>query len=179
VDAVVVATDSEKVAKAVRAAGAEAVLTAESHRTGTERVAEVARAPGFDRYDVIVNVQGDEPLVDPGAIDACVEATRTEGADLGTVMAPGEERDSGNPNVVKVVVDAKGFALYFSRAPIPFRVRRGRHVRQSVAAGGGEKKQKREKGRRHLHHRDSPAAPSSGGAPRRSRSDAVTSAIAC
>ena len=122
VDAVVVAADSERVVKAVKAAGGEAVLTAASHRTGTERCAEVARMTEYEKYDVIVNVQGDEPLVDPASIDACVRAAEAAGADVGTVMAPLDDaQDFANPNVVKVVVDAKGFALYFSRAPIPFR----------------------------------------------------------
>ena len=121
VDLVVVATDSDKVLKAVKAAGGEAVMTSESHRTGTERVAEVARMPEYAAYDLFVNVQGDEPLLDPDSVDACVAATQAEGADIGTVMAPADERDLANPNVVKVVVDGKGFALYFSRAAIPFR----------------------------------------------------------
>ena len=122
VDEAVVATDSEKIVAAVTGAGGRAVMTAAAHRTGTERVAEVARMPAFAGHDVVLNVQGDEPLVDPAAIDACVASTRTEGAQLGTVMAPLEgERDLANPNVVKVVVDRRGFALYFSRAGIPFR----------------------------------------------------------
>lgn len=122
VDAAVVATDSERVVKAVKAAGGEAVLTRPEHASGTERCAEVAEMAAYASYDLIVNVQGDEPLVDPASIDACIEATRTEGADLGTVMSPLEDaREIANPNVVKVVVDGRGFALYFSRAPIPFR----------------------------------------------------------
>ena len=121
VDAVVVATDSEKILKAVKTAGGEAVMTAETHRNGTERLAEVALKPEFAMHDFFLNVQGDEPLVDPDAIDACVRATRVHGASVGTVMAPiTDEKDLANPNVVKVVVDAAGFALYFSRAPIPF-----------------------------------------------------------
>jgi len=122
VDAVVVATDSEKILQAVRNAGGDAVMTSESHRTGTDRIAEVARMPAYAMHELVLNVQGDEPLVDPAAIDACVRATRTEGASIGTVMAPlGDERDLANPNVVKVVTDRNGFALYFSRAAIPFR----------------------------------------------------------
>lgn len=122
VDAVVVATDSEKVLAAVNAAGGEAVLTGAGHRTGTERVAEVARRRAFAGHELVVNVQGDEPLVDPEAIDACVKATRVEGAHIGTVMAPLDDaRALANPNVVKVVTDRSGFALYFSRAGIPFR----------------------------------------------------------
>ena len=122
VDAVVVATDSEKIFKAVKSAGGEAVMTAESHRNGTERIAEVAQMAAYERFDLFVNVQGDEPLVDPASIQACVAAALAEGADIGTVAAPCEnEADFANPNVVKVVVDRRGFALYFSRAPIPHR----------------------------------------------------------
>lgn len=122
IDAVVVATDSEKVFKAVKAAGGDAVMTAESHRNGTERLAEVAQMAAYRGYDLFVNVQGDEPLVDPDSIGACVLATESDGADIGTVAAPCEsDADFANPNVVKVVVDRRGFALYFSRAPIPHR----------------------------------------------------------
>ncbi|HVO29483.1 MAG TPA: 3-deoxy-manno-octulosonate cytidylyltransferase [bacterium] len=122
VDGVVVATDSEKILKAVKAAGFEAVLTAESHRNGTERIAEVAGMDSYARFGMFVNVQGDEPLVDPAAIEACVSAAHADGADIGTVAAPCEnDADFTNANVVKVVVDRKGFALYFSRAPIPHR----------------------------------------------------------
>lgn len=122
VDAVVVATDSEKILNAVKNAGGEAVMTSESHVTGTDRIAEVARMPAYAMHELLLNVQGDEPLVDPASIDACVRATQTEGAHIGTVMAPlGDEKDFANPNVVKVVTDRTGFALYFSRAAIPFR----------------------------------------------------------
>ena len=121
IDAVVVATDSDKIVNAVKAAGGDAVLTSESHRTGTERVAEVAQMPEFSSHHLLVNVQGDEPLVDPAAIDACVKATQADGADIGTVMAPLlDERDFANPHLVKVVTDVGGFAMYFSRSPIPF-----------------------------------------------------------
>lgn len=122
VDSVVVATDSEKIFSAVKAAGGHAVMTSDGHKTGTDRIAEVARMPPYETSELFVNVQGDEPLVDPAAIDACVRATQTEGAQIGTVMAPlADERDAANPNIVKVVTDRAGFALYFSRAPIPFR----------------------------------------------------------
>lgn len=122
VDSVVVATDSEKILNAVKTAGGQAVMTSDQHRTGTDRIAEVARMPAYESHDLLVNVQGDEPLVDPGAIDACVKATQTQGAQIGTVMAPfADERDAANPNIVKVVTDRTGFALYFSRSTIPFR----------------------------------------------------------
>ena len=123
VGAAVVATDSDKVVKAVKAAGGDALLTSEAHRTGTDRIAEVARTQPFDGYDLYVNVQGDEPLVDPAAIDAAIGAcVDGEGADVGTVCAPLDDaKDLANPNVVKVVRALDGNAMYFSRAPIPFR----------------------------------------------------------
>jgi len=116
---VIVATDDERIVKAVETFGGEARMTRADHRTGTERVAEVAaHAEG----DVFVNVQGDEPLLDPAAVDAAVSALLEEPAaaiaTLATpVKTPGDIMD---PNVVKTVLDFDGNALYFSRAPIPW-----------------------------------------------------------
>lgn len=119
VDRVIVATDDERIVKAVEAFGGEARMTRAEHRTGTERVAEVAaREPG----DVFVNVQGDEPLLDPNAIDAAVNALLDEPlASISTVATPIKTPgDIMDPNVVKVVLDFDGNAIYFSRAPIPW-----------------------------------------------------------
>jgi 3-deoxy-manno-octulosonate cytidylyltransferase (CMP-KDO synthetase) len=118
---VVVATDDEKIAKAVRKAGGEAVMTSPDCRSGTDRVAEAAR--GIPGEDVILNVQGDEPEVDPVALDALASAMEADpSTEMGTLAAPiGSEADLAAPQVVKVVADARGFAMYFSRAPIPFR----------------------------------------------------------
>lgn len=119
VDAVVVATDDERIALAVEAFGGVAVMTEASHASGTDRLAEVALSTPCD---LIVNVQGDEPLLDPSVIDAVVEPMRRDDSvALGTAarrLQDASELD--NPHMVKVVCDRTGNALYFSRAPIPF-----------------------------------------------------------
>jgi 3-deoxy-manno-octulosonate cytidylyltransferase (CMP-KDO synthetase) len=116
---VIVATDDLRIAEAVTAFGGEAVMTAAAHETGTDRLAEVAA--GLDA-DIIVNVQGDEPLIDPAMIDLAIQPLLEE-ADL--KMATVKSRikilhDFLSPNVVKVVTDTRGNALYFSRSPLPF-----------------------------------------------------------
>jgi 3-deoxy-manno-octulosonate cytidylyltransferase (CMP-KDO synthetase) len=119
VDRVLVATDDERIAGAVRGFGGEAVLTSPAHATGSDRLAEAAAALDAE---VIVNVQGDEPLIDPAAIDAVVEPFADEPAlPISTVSLPLRSlADMLSPTVVKVVTDARGNALYFSRSPIPF-----------------------------------------------------------
>jgi len=126
---VIVATDDERIAAAARAFGAEVSMTRADHPSGTDRVAEVAA--GLES-DLIVNVQGDEPLVDPAAIDAAVAPLAADpGIRMGTLCAPMDRiEDMANPNVVKVVLDQSGFALYFSRLPIPFVRDRGSHVQR-------------------------------------------------
>ena len=116
---VIVATDDERIVKAVETFGGEARLTRVDHRTGTERVAEVA---AHVEGDVFVNVQGDEPLLDPAAVDAAVSALLEEpAAAIATVATPVKTPgDIMDPNVVKTVLDFDGNALYFSRAPIPW-----------------------------------------------------------
>jgi len=116
---VIVATDDERIEEAVRRFGGEAVMTGRHHQSGTDRIAEVAA--GLDA-PVIVNVQGDIPFLDPGMVEAGVRPL-SEDADLPmatikTVIRTREELE--NPNVVKVVTDRAGNALYFSRHPIPF-----------------------------------------------------------
>jgi 3-deoxy-manno-octulosonate cytidylyltransferase (CMP-KDO synthetase) len=118
-DRVIVATDDERIVKAVEEFGGEARMTRTEHRTGTERVAEVA---AHEEGDVFVNVQGDEPLLDPNGIDVAVNALLEEPtASISTVATaikkPGDIMD---PNVVKVVLDFDENAIYFSRAPIPW-----------------------------------------------------------
>jgi 3-deoxy-manno-octulosonate cytidylyltransferase (CMP-KDO synthetase) len=116
---VIVATDDQRIMDAVTAFGGEARMTRSDHRTGTERIAEVAaHEPG----DVFVNVQGDEPLIDPVAIDTAVGALLEEPqAQISTVATPIRHAgDILDPNVVKTVLDFDGNALYFSRAPIPW-----------------------------------------------------------
>jgi 3-deoxy-manno-octulosonate cytidylyltransferase (CMP-KDO synthetase) len=116
----VVATDSVRVAEVVERSSVRAVLTGDSHETGTERVAEVAGRPEFSAFDVIVNVQGDEPFITREAIAGAL--TRVEqGDDVGTAAAPLPSALAADPSRVKVVTDAGGRALYFSRSVIPFR----------------------------------------------------------
>jgi 3-deoxy-manno-octulosonate cytidylyltransferase (CMP-KDO synthetase) len=119
VDRVIVATDDERIVKAVETFGGEARMTRPDHRTGTERVAEVA---AHVEGGVFVNVQGDEPLLDPVAVDAAVAALLEEpAASISTVATPIKmPADIMDPNVVKTVLDFDGNALYFSRAPIPW-----------------------------------------------------------
>jgi 3-deoxy-manno-octulosonate cytidylyltransferase (CMP-KDO synthetase) len=116
---VIVATDDERIAGAVRAAGGEAMLTAEDHPSGTDRVAEVARRA---RAAVYVNVQGDLPFIEPADLDALIAPMlsdrRLAMATLATPIV--DDAEWYNPNVVKVVCGAGGDALYFSRAGIPF-----------------------------------------------------------
>jgi 3-deoxy-manno-octulosonate cytidylyltransferase (CMP-KDO synthetase) len=117
--AILVATDDPRIVAAVESFDGRAVLTRRDHPSGTDRVAEVARRLDAD---VIINLQGDEPLVDPGALDllpALLE--RDPEADMATLAVPlGSAEQWRNPNCVKVVCDATGRALYFSRSPIPF-----------------------------------------------------------
>ena len=116
---VIVATDDERIADAVRAFGGEVRMTSASHRSGTDRLAEVA---GTMDCDLVVNVQGDEPLIEPAMIDEAVAPFATEPAlRMSTLRRLIEDpADYRNPNVTKVVVDRDGYALYFSRAPIPY-----------------------------------------------------------
>ena len=119
---VVVASDDERVAAAARASGAEAVLTSGAHASGTDRVAEVAAVRGFDPATVVVNVQGDEPLLPPSLIEqVAANLSRREDFVIATLCEPiGHEGDVFDPAVVKVVFDEHGRAAYFSRAPIPY-----------------------------------------------------------
>lgn len=117
---VLVATDDERIAAAVRAFGGEAVMTATDLKSGSDRIAAVARTlPGAE---VIVNVQGDEPLIDPAMIDEAIAPLHADPAiEVGTLVRRiTDQGDLENPGIPKVVLDRLGFALYFSRAPIPF-----------------------------------------------------------
>jgi 3-deoxy-manno-octulosonate cytidylyltransferase (CMP-KDO synthetase) len=118
-DACVVATDSEQVLEVLRTHGANAVLTREDHPSGTDRVAEVAQRPEFASYDVLVNVQGDEPFLSRNALCGALERIQ-QGFGLATAAAPSNADILADPNVVKVVTADDGSALYFSRAPIPY-----------------------------------------------------------
>ena len=116
---VVVATDSAEIETAAREHGAEVVMTGE-HNSGTERIAAVARVPRYAHYDVIVNVQGDEPFVSEHALTGAAQKVTVAGFPIGTVAAPATPAVLDDPNVVKVVTTMRGRAMYFSRAPIPF-----------------------------------------------------------
>ncbi|HEY1186651.1 MAG TPA: 3-deoxy-manno-octulosonate cytidylyltransferase, partial [Gemmata sp.] len=113
----IVATDDERIAAAVRGFGGLVAMTRADHVSGTDRVAEVAAGLSAD---VVINVQGDEPQLDPAAIDLLADLMR-DGSDMATLAVPITDPETyRNPNVVKVVCDRRGRALYFSRSPIPF-----------------------------------------------------------
>jgi len=117
-DRVIVATDDERIASAARNFGAEAVMTSPDHVSGTDRVAEAAR--NFEA-EIILNIQGDEPLVRGAMLDALVESLRAGEAGMATLMAKVKDISLFNdPHIVKVVADASGHALLFSRSPVPF-----------------------------------------------------------
>jgi len=114
-----VATDDERIVRVVQKAGAKAVMTPPSLKSGTDRIAYAVRK---ERADIIVNIQGDEPVISPKAIDAAVEILKDDPRVLmSTVVIPMQDKKEWlNPNVVKAVLGPKGNVLYFSRAPIPF-----------------------------------------------------------
>ncbi|ACX87823.1 3-deoxy-manno-octulosonate cytidylyltransferase [Pectobacterium parmentieri] len=118
---VIVATDHPDVEVAVRQAGGEVCLTRNDHNSGTERLAEVIERYGFTDDDIIVNVQGDEPLIPSIIIRQVAENLAASKAGMATLAVPIETSEEAfNPNAVKVVTDAEGYALYFSRATIPW-----------------------------------------------------------
>ena len=120
---VVVATDDERIVKAVKSFGGEAVITSPDHPNGTCRVAEAAR--GTD-CAAVLNVQGDEPTIEPRLIDLLAETIITSDASMATLAVPIRDGELEDPNVVKVVLDRRSCALYFSRSPIPYqRVKAG------------------------------------------------------
>jgi 3-deoxy-manno-octulosonate cytidylyltransferase (CMP-KDO synthetase) len=119
-DAVVVATDDESVASAVRAVGGDCVMTSNGHTSGTERVAEVASAPRFRVYETIVNVQGDEPFIGRGAVKGAADLVSSGRFPLGTAASRASAEILETPSLVKVVIADDGRAMYFSRAPIPY-----------------------------------------------------------
>ena len=117
---VIVATDDSRILEVVEKFGGKALLTSRNHRSGTERVHEVAKLLGLSSNDVIVNVQGDEPLMPPAAINK-VAADLNEKKYFGiATICESAKQDKENPNIVKVVMNSFGEALYFSRAPIPY-----------------------------------------------------------
>ncbi len=119
---VIIATDDERIAAASRAFGAEVAMTARTHISGTDRIAEVAGARGWADQDIVVNVQGDEPLIPPAIIDQVAQLLDGHArADIATLAARIDAApDFNDPNNVKVACDVSGRALYFSRAPVPW-----------------------------------------------------------
>ncbi len=121
-DGVIVATDDRRIMDAALSFGAEAVMTSPSCKSGTDRVFEAVKDTDFD---LIINVQGDEPFIRPDMIDLLFSVMENESLDVATLCAPvADDNEYSNPNTVKVVLDKNGFALYFSRSPIPY-VRNG------------------------------------------------------
>ncbi len=133
IDVVAVATDDERIAAAATRAGAAALLTGLA-ATGTDRVAEAARKLD-PRPTLIVNVQGDEALIEPEAIEILLRAMDESGADMGSLMRPIDPEEVDRPQVGKVVTDLRGNALYFSRSPIPFRRAGGISPRMRATVG--------------------------------------------
>lgn len=120
--AVYIATDDERIAKSADAFGAEVVMTRSDHQSGTDRIQEVATRLGLDESAIVVNVQGDEPLIPPATINQ-VAANLEKHADAGIASlfhAIDDANELLNPSAVKVVTDGQGYALYFSRSPIPW-----------------------------------------------------------
>ncbi len=121
-ESVVVATDDVRISKVVEEFGGEVVLTSSNHRSGTDRLAEVANAEGWDDDVIVVNLQGDEPLMDPQLLFQVADnVQRNENVDMATLATPiSARKDIFDPNVVKVVCNQSGLALYFTRAPVPW-----------------------------------------------------------
>jgi 3-deoxy-manno-octulosonate cytidylyltransferase (CMP-KDO synthetase) len=117
VSRILVATDDERIADTVRRFGGTAVMTRNDHPSGTDRLAEAAET--LDPNALIVNIQGDEPMIEPGDIDQAITAAQRDGADIVTLMTKMDAANAGDPNRVKVVADRNGMALYFSRSKIP------------------------------------------------------------
>lgn len=116
---ILVATDDRRIADALRPFGTRCVMTSPTHQSGTDRIAEVARGLSDE---IVVNVQGDEPEIEPEVVDGLVERLETSADDMATAATPfPAHADVNNPNLVKVVTGVDGRAVYFSRCPIPFR----------------------------------------------------------
>ncbi|MFN3740930.1 MAG: 3-deoxy-manno-octulosonate cytidylyltransferase [Thermodesulfovibrionales bacterium] len=131
---VIVATDDERIMKVIINSGGKAVMTSKDHATGTDRIYEVAKDI---MCDIIINVQGDEPFISPEMINHTVELLSDERASISTLAKRiEEERDLLDPNVVKVVFDREGFALYFSRSTIPYYRDRWKNTSEINLKGG-------------------------------------------
>jgi 3-deoxy-manno-octulosonate cytidylyltransferase (CMP-KDO synthetase) len=126
---VLVATDDERIRAAALKFGADCVMTSPHHVSGTDRIAETVRAKGFAADDIVINLQGDEPMMPADIVAGVAQGLETRGSDISTAVAPVESlREFLDPNCVKALHALDGRALYFSRAPVPW-------PRDSVAAG--------------------------------------------
>ncbi len=121
-DSVIIATDDDRIVAAAKSFKAQVCLTASMHRSGTERISEAIEKLGLDENDIVVNVQGDEPLLPPELIDQVAAHLKNDKSlKMSTLCEPiSELKEIFDPNIVKVVRDAKGYAIYFSRASIPW-----------------------------------------------------------
>jgi 3-deoxy-manno-octulosonate cytidylyltransferase (CMP-KDO synthetase) len=119
---VIIATDDQRIYDAAVSFGADVCMTSDQHQTGTDRLAEVAEQRGWGADDIVVNLQGDEPLMPPDLLDQVAAGLEQHvQAGIATICTPIDEiQDIFDPNIVKVVMDIDGYALYFSRAPIPY-----------------------------------------------------------
>ena len=118
-DAVAVATDDERIAAAVEKFGGKAIMTSPDHPSGTDRIAEAARA--FDGVETVINIQGDEPMIPPSVINDLIDAMANCDAEMGTVVVPVKRSEvENNPNLPKVTLTSDGYAIYFSRSMIPY-----------------------------------------------------------
>jgi 3-deoxy-manno-octulosonate cytidylyltransferase (CMP-KDO synthetase) len=135
-DTIVVATDHSTIAEVVKQYGFEALMTRQDHISGTDRIAEIVQTMGWSDDTIVVNVQGDEPLIDPRLIEevALNLAQHSEAAIATACHSIHDKASMLNPNIVKVVMDVGGYALYFSRAPIPY-ARDAFATNQEVPAG--------------------------------------------
>lgn len=118
---VVIATDDERIFSHATAFGANVVMTSQRHHTGTDRCAEVIRMKAYSNFDVIINIQGDEPLIDPEQINLLASIFINSQPDIATLIRPLKNpEDITNPNIIKVVIGKNQNAIYFSRSPVPF-----------------------------------------------------------
>lgn len=117
-----VATDDERISACVKAFGGNVIITDSALRSGTDRIAKAASALGLDHNDIIINIQGDQPIFDPDVVSQLVRPFENENDIVMTTLRCriSDKSDINNPNHVKVVTDSKGFAIYFSRYPIPY-----------------------------------------------------------
>ncbi len=121
VDDVYVATDDKRIVSCVKDFGGKVLLTSKGHRSGTDRIFEAAKLLGMNKKDIIINIQGDQPVFDPSIISLLVNSLKEEAISMATLMYPlKDNKELTDPNCVKVITDKNGFAIYFSRSVIPY-----------------------------------------------------------